>query len=252
MHTIALSTEGLSDRTRRAVDHIVDRRGGRPLTIAEFDELLDVIRQGEAAHAGDGPDDSGPADAHLPMQIGIPGAILHRPTYQARIRLIQADTWPVPPAWQDCPAEWINLVAAFILAHAYDTDVLAAIAQPAQAQAVIEAWAATLPATCTHIADAVHALTDGAYPPVDGDTKKKTPSALQPLHQSSAPSSRAQAAPLSTGSATSPNRTSAGYSAKSSAAADSKTRQPPENPHPSTPTTHASPHTDAGASCLKG
>lgn len=250
--TIAITTEGLTDRAARAIAEIAQKRGpDRPLALADLDDIRAAIAQGEAAYAGtDDEDSDADAAAHLPMSIGIPGAVLHRPNYAARIRLIQADAWPIPARWTAYPAEWCNLVAGFVLAHAYDRDAIAAIGSADQAQAVIEAWAAGLQATCSEVAEAVAKLTAGAYPPVENDPgEKKKPgpgSGREPSPVSCAIWLRALGVLPATGSGTSRKPTSAGRFARFAGAAASRRRLPGAEARRSTRRTHDARPSGAG------
>lgn len=244
---LPLDISALPEPVRRSIADLADRRGAdRPLAYSDLREIEQAAEQLRRAYQDGEGDEPGPAHAHLPMSVGVPGAVLHRPTYGARIRLLQADEWPIPAEWADNPAEWANLVAGFCLAHAYDMDALAALADPGQARAVVETWAQRLPATCAQIADAVRTLTDGAYPPVDDEKKKDT--GPKPSPPSSPPSPPKPAETPATGSGKSPSPTCAGCSAKSPAASVSRRmRRAWERLRRWTRRTPAPPPSDAGA-----
>jgi hypothetical protein len=251
---IQVDISGLRGRLPAAVADVAERRGpDNPLTPGELAELIEAgERMRRAYEDGDGPE-AGPADAHLDAVVGIPGAVLHRPTWGCHIRLQRVDEWPIPERWADRAAEWATLVAAFVLAHAYDEAANAALATPEQAEAVIEAWALTLAATPTETHAAVRRLLGDAYPPppgADGEKKKGRPGP-NPSPPSYARLARELAARPAIGSGKSRKRTCAGSCAKSTTAAEGKPRRPAPAARPrSTPATRASRPAKRGANSL--
>jgi len=246
---ITLDITALPEQLRQAVADLVEKRGpDRPLTHADLREVESAADQLRRAYQEGEAEDLGAAAAHLDAIVGIPGAALHRPTYGARIRLLQADAWPIPAAWAKYPGEWTNLAAAFILAHARDPEVLAALVTPTQAALVIEAWGAALPATCSEVAAAVRTLTDGAYPSLGEGEKKKGAPGQKPSPPYSVFCATRRAAPPTTGSGKSPSPTSPGCSASLSGSTDSPPPPPATAPPPpSTPPTPGSAPSNAGA-----
>lgn len=216
--TITIDISSLPERLQGAVAEIASRRGpDRPLTLDDVIEARETAQIGERMFDGEKGPEPGPGDAHLDAVIGIPGALLHRPTYGCHIRLMRTDGWAIPERWADRPATWVTLVAAYVLAHAYDEAACAPLASPEQGVRVVEAWGATLDATPEETSAAVRTLLGDAYPPVVESEKKKTPREPTPSPPSYAHLCRARGARAGTGSGKSPRHTCAGCSGRSTA-----------------------------------
>lgn len=251
--TVTISIADSPAELRAAIADIAAERSA-PLTPADLRELADAHEAKQQALTrgktdADAESAAAPS-AHLRASVGIPGAVLHRPTYGARIWLLAADNWPIPDAWRDHRAEWVNLVAAFVLAHAYDEDVLGAVSTAEQMHALVVDWGRTLPATVDDVSDAVSQLTDGAYPPVppDGQDAPSAPASTadgggQKKNSTPTRSPRSCArlcgrleGPRSTGSGRSPSHTCAGSCGSISANPGSRPEQQAAQRRPTGPT----------------
>lgn len=226
--TLTVDIGALSAGVRRALREIAEKRGAeRPLTLDDVVQLRDTAKLGERAYSEGGTEDSAPADVHLDAAVGIPGAVLHRPTYGCHLRLMRTDEWEIPERWREWPAEWTTLVRAFVLAHAYDEAACSALADEAQARRVIEAWGASLDATPAETAAAVHRLMREAYPPVIGEKKKgESGTGRKVSRPSYAVLCRRLGVRAGTGSGTCRRRTSAGCCGKSTGGTAARPNRP--------------------------
>lgn len=233
--TLTVDISALPEGVRAAAKSIAGERGAeRPLSLEDLIALRDAAEMGRRAYERGEGEDSGPADAHLDAAVGIPGALLHRPTYGCHLRLMRTDSWRIPERWREWPAEWTTLVAAFVLAHAYDETACAALADEAQGIRLIEAWAETLDATPRETSLAVRRLLRDAYPPAAGTGEKKKPGrAPKPCRVSYARWWTERGETRSTGSGGSRRATCAGCSGKSTGGSGAKPKRPgtaPERP----------------------
>lgn len=242
--TITISLEGLPEQTALAVARTAAERGpDRPLTHADVADIAAAAERLREAYSdtGTAAPAAAPAHAVMPRSIAIPGAILHTPTYAARLRLIEADGRCVPDAWAHEPSAWATLYCAFVLAHVKDRDTLAALADPGQAEVLVSAWGATLEATPAQANAAIAAIHDGAYPPSRPRPENEKKNASTPPHWRR-PYSTWPPKPeeiRTTGSPEHPSPSSTGQSARSTNAAANRPRpcaatRPDQSP-PTTP-----------------
>lgn len=171
--SLPVSLDGLDAALARSIEEIAAKRS-EPLTATDLHELIEAHEFGKAAMAGDDPTAEDEVGV-LERSIVVGNVVLRSPTIAARIILGNADGWAVPAEWAAEPHLWLRVLAAYVLAHAYDRDVLALLADRDQAVTLIQEWATALVCDQRELSRAVAKLTNGAYPDVETVEKKKRP-----------------------------------------------------------------------------
>lgn len=138
------------------------RRKGRPMTTEQLRDFLDAmlaVRDAEK-HRLRAVEQTG----LLSRAVHLPGCTLATITIAARIKLRQAQTWPIPAAWRDNCAEWSTLVNAWFLASCDDRNAIDAVSADTL-QPLVEAFAEGVHCDfATLAAETVSLLTYGRPP----------------------------------------------------------------------------------------
>lgn len=148
---------------------------GMPL---RWRELRDVVTARERyIRSRNGEDVHAPSPESLldrPLEV-CEGVTLHRPTIAAEIVIDRMAEW-------DCPAEWLDMAAAYVLAHARDLQALEALSEYPGCAMAVTRWASRLTITVDELQQAVRVLLQGDLgdddeddtdPNDDGAEKKK-------------------------------------------------------------------------------